>query len=148
MMELGAHGLVAPALWATQHQTVPVQDRMDGRDRGRVDVGVEAAQALSDLRRAPARIVLFDPDDQAFDLERELVGVAVGPPRPVGEAFKASVSIAIEDLVAGLSRDSELPAEPRHLLSVEKAGHEAKTLVFHVTLLPRHPCILRKGPKV
>jgi hypothetical protein len=121
---------------------------MHGRDRGRVDVRVEPPQSLTDLRRPPPWIVLLDRDDQAFDLERKLVGVAVGPPRPIGEPLQAHLPVAIEDLVTGLAGDTELPAEGCHLLAVQAASHETKTLVFHVTLLPRHLCVLRKGPKV
>jgi hypothetical protein len=87
-------------------------------------------------------------DDQAFDLEGQLIGLAIVSPRPVSVALEPGLLVAAEDLVAGLARDAELPAEGRHGLTVEAAGDETKTLVFHVTLLPRHRCVLRKGPKV
>jgi hypothetical protein len=62
--------------------------------------------------------------------------------------LEAGFFVSIEDLVAGLARNGKLATEGGHLLPVEETGYEAKTLVFHVTLLPRHLCILRKGSKV
>src|SRR6185369_1080991 len=99
-------------------------------------------QALTNLRGSPSRILLLEPDDPFFDDHRELIGVAVRPPAPIGQAQRPTVFVAGVDLVAGFPRDPELRAEGRHLLAVEQAGNEPETLVHNVTLLPRHALLL------
>src|SRR5690606_31103871 len=41
--------------------------------------------------------------------------------------------------VTGHPRDAELPAQRRHLLSLEQPGDEPEAFVHGSTLLPRHP---------
>jgi hypothetical protein len=91
-------------------QAMTVEHRMHRADRRRVDIRVEAPQLVPDLGRAPTRLVLLEAHDLRLDLEGELVGVAVGPARAIGEAVQADLVIAGEDLVAGLARDAELAA--------------------------------------
>ena len=43
-----------------------------------------------------------------------------------------------ENLVAGLPGDTEIPANVRHGLAVQQAGHKAKALFHHRTRFPRH----------
>jgi hypothetical protein len=69
---------------------------------------------------------------------RQLILLAKRPPAPIGERADPAVLIPIENLVAGLSRDPELGAQGRHLLTLEQAGHKPEPLVHDVTLLPRH----------
>jgi hypothetical protein len=50
---------------------------MDGAFGGNPDIAVEPTdQQLADLACAPVRFVGLQPDNQAFDLLRQLVGVA------------------------------------------------------------------------
>jgi hypothetical protein len=44
---------------------------------------------LADLASAPMRLVVLEGQDQAFDLLRELVGIAHRPPRTVVEGLEA-----------------------------------------------------------
>src|SRR5947209_5927552 len=46
--------------------------------------------------------------------------------------------IAIEYLVAGLTRYAEIPADVRHRLPVKEAGDKARALFHHRTRCPRH----------
>src|SRR5678815_2121392 len=62
----------------------------------------------------------------------------VGPSAAVREALQPTLLVPVEDLVAGLARDIELPAQPRHLLAFQQAGDESEPFVHCVTLLPRH----------
>jgi len=64
--------------------------------------------------------------------------MAVGSSAAIGEPIQATVLVALEDLVAGLARDIELPAHGGHRLAVEEPGHESETLIHLGTLLPRH----------
>ena len=48
---------------------------------------------------------------------RQLVGVAHRPPRAIGQRLEPVLLVAIEDLVAGLARDAELPADIASSLS-------------------------------
>jgi len=41
----------------------------------------------------------------------------IGTPAPIGEPLNSTLLVAIEDLVAGLAGDPELPAEFRHGLA-------------------------------
>src|SRR5690606_18290053 len=54
------------------------------------------------------------------------------------QRLQAFILVATKDLVPGLARDAELPANLAHSFSLEKTGYEAKTLLHHRTLLPRH----------
>ena len=58
-------------------QVMAIEHRMHCADRRRVHIRVEAVELLPDLRRAPARLVLFQAHDPSFDLEGQLVGLAV-----------------------------------------------------------------------
>ena len=64
----------------------------------------------SRILRAP-QLVCSHVQDIVFHLKGKLVGIAKGAPAPVGESLHPAFLIAIEDLVAGLAGDSELPAE-------------------------------------
>ena len=66
------------------------------------------------LRAPQCGFSLLRPDDQALDLLRQLVGVAHRPPGAVAQRLEPVLLVAIEDLVAGLAGDAELPA---HLAS-------------------------------
>src|SRR6202020_2383331 len=54
------------------------------------------------------------------------------------QRLEAVILIAIEDLVTGLARDAELPANLAHRLALQKSGDKPKTLVHNRTLLPGH----------
>jgi hypothetical protein len=97
-----------------------IEHRMHRADRGRVHIRIKPGQSFPDLGRPPARLVLLDAHDQRLDLDRELIGMAIGPARAVGEPFQAGRVIAGEDLVAGLAGDAELTAQRRHLLAVQQ----------------------------
>jgi hypothetical protein len=45
------------------------------------------------------------------------MGIAIGPAASVGQPLNAALLIAIEDLVAGLARNAELPAKFGHRLA-------------------------------
>src|SRR6516164_4773963 len=46
--------------------------------------------------------------------------------------------VTIEDLVAGLARDAELPAHTAHHLAVQKTRHKRQAFLHDRTLFPRH----------
>ena len=99
---------------------------MDGASGRDADVAVQPSdQQFADLACAPMRLVLFETDDEALDLRRQLVGIAHRPARSVRQGLEAMLLIAVEDFVAGLPRDAELPAHICHGLAVQKPGDEA-----------------------
>jgi len=55
-------------------------------------------------------VLLLQLHDPGLDLERQLVGLPVGPPAAVGQAVQADLPVAAVDLVAGLAGDAEFPA--------------------------------------
>jgi len=116
--ERGALGPV-PSPGSPLDQAMTIEHRVHGADRGRVHIRIKPSQSFSDLRGSPARLVLLAPHDQRLDLGGQLVGMAVGPARAVGEPLQANLVVASEDLVAGLAGDAELTAQRRHLLAVQ-----------------------------
>jgi hypothetical protein len=84
------------------------------------------------------RLLALEPHDQALDRRRQLVGVANRPPRAVGQGFEPMLLIAIENLVAGLAGNAELPADISHRLPVQQAADKAQAFFHHRTRSPRH----------
>lgn len=137
LAERRAPGLVALAL-ALGHQAMAVQHHVDGADRGRLDHRQPPGQLVADLGCAPTGIVPLDADNGLLDLEGQFVRVTVRTPGPVFQSADSERLVAVEDLVAGLARDAELPAYPRHLLAIEKPGYKTKTFIHRSTLFPGH----------
>src|SRR5690349_7805329 len=112
-----------------------MQDGVDGALGRDTNIAGQAPhQELPNLARAPVRLYLLERDDLVFDLWRQLVGVAHWAPRPISQRFKALILIAGEDLVTGLARNAEFPADLRHRFAVQQPGHEPQTLIHHRTL--------------
>lgn len=112
---------------------------MDRAVGGDAEIAIELTQQqLADLARAPMGLFALAAQDEAFDLLGQLVGVAHRPPRAVGERLEAVLLVAIEDFVARLARDAELPADLAHRLAVEQTRDEPKTFFHNRTLLPGH----------
>src|SRR5437763_1946836 len=117
---------------------------MHGTDRTTPHLRVLAAQPFTRLGGPRAGVRLLELGDGLLDLEGELAGMAVGPSGAIRQALHPAILVAVEDLVAGLARDLELPAQHRHLLPIQTPSYEAKPFVHLVTLLPRHLRTLRK----
>ena len=133
-----ARAVARPA--AALDQAVAIENRMDGALGRNPDIAVEPPdQELADLARAPVRLLGLQPDDQALDLLRQLVGIAHRPARPIAQGRKPVLLVAIENLVAGLAGYPEIPADVRHGLPVQQAGDKAKAFFHHRTRFPRHP---------
>ena len=75
--ERGALG-PAPSPGSPLDQAMAIEHRVYGADRGRVYIRIKSSQSFPDLRRPPARLVLLAPHDQRLDLDRELIGMAIG----------------------------------------------------------------------
>src|ERR1700680_3700866 len=135
---------MAAFLAHTLDQAMTIEDGMDGAFGGHPHVaGKTPEEKLTDLARAPMGFIALEPDDQALDLLRQLVGVAHRPPGTVGEGLKPMILVALENLVASLSRDTELAAHKAHLFAVQQAGNKAQAFVHNRTLFPRHPHLPR-----
>ena len=120
-------------------------DRALDRDS---DIAIEPPdQQLADLAGAPARLLALEPDDQVLDRLGQLVGVAHRPAGPIGQGLQPVPLVAVENLVAGLAGDAELPAHLRHRLPVQQAGHKAQAFLHHRTRSPRHRHPPPKGEK-
>jgi hypothetical protein len=60
---------------------VTIENRMDGAFGWNPDVSIEPPdEELADLARPPVRLLGLEPDNQALNLLRQLVGVANRPP--------------------------------------------------------------------
>ena len=91
-----------------------------------------------DLPGAPVRLVLFQAHDHALNRLGQLVCIAHRPARAVGQRLEPLILVAVVNLIAGLSRDAELPAEIAHALAIEKPNHKTKTFLHRRTRFPRH----------
>src|SRR5688500_6301714 len=120
------------------HQAVAIEHGVDRADRGQVRAGELLPEFLSDLGRAPARILSLQTDDRRLNRCWEAIRLSVCAVAPIAKGLDATVFVAVEDLVAGLARNPELGAQRRHLFALEQAGDKPESLVHDVTLLPRH----------
>jgi len=85
------------------HQVVPIEDGVDRTDGGAQQRGVALTETLTELGRAPARILPLQADDRVLDRGRQLIRVPIRPATPIGEALQADLLILVVNLVAGLS---------------------------------------------
>src|SRR6266480_662863 len=92
-------------------QTVAIQHRMDGALGRNRNAGEPADQALANLPSTPAGVLALHVQNIVLHLEGKLVSVTIGATTPIGQSLHSAVLVAIEDFVAGLARDPELPAK-------------------------------------
>src|SRR6202158_357109 len=111
---------------------------MDGAFGRDLDLREPADQALTDLTSTPAGVLALHVQDIVLHLKGQLMGIAIRTSASVRQPLNSALLVAIEDLVAGLAGNAELPAEFRH---------KFKSFVHHRTLLPRHPLPPQKGKK-
>ena len=154
--EGGPGGVVALAALAPD-EAMAIEDGMDGALGGQTHMAVETAdEELPDLAGAPVRLVALEGDDQAFDLGRELVGVAHRPAGAVGKGLQAVRLVAVEDLVSGLAGDGSgshppaggrqsagalpRPNTPSRASPPPACSRQAKS-VTHVSGTKCHPCL-------
>src|SRR5260370_15421074 len=116
-----------------------MENGMEGAVGRDPDIAVQSAnQELANLASSPMRVLALEGDDQALDLGWQLVGVAHGAARAIRQRFDPAILVALEDLVAGLAGDPELPADLRHRFAIEQFRHKPQALIHYRTLLPRH----------
>src|SRR5205807_1448969 len=121
---------------------------MDGALGRDADIAVQSAnQELANLASTPMGFLALQGDNQALDLGWQLVGIAHGAARAIRQRFDPAMLVALEDLVAGLAGDRELPADLRHRFAIEQFRHKPQALVHHRTLLPRHRHLPLEGGK-
>src|SRR5215471_17315967 len=111
---------------------------MDGAFGGDGNTGEPASQALADFASTPTGVLTPHIQNVVLDLKWKLVSVTIGTSASVGEPVNAAVLIAIDDLVAGLARNSKLPAQFCHGLTRDPASHKLQSFIHNPTLLPRH----------
>lgn len=120
-------------------ETLAIAHGVHGAGGGDARVAGEPAhEELADLAGAPMRFLALAGDDEAFDRVRELVGITDGTAGAVGGGDRTDLPVALEQLVAGLSRDAERPADVGHRLAPKQAGDEAQAFIHDGAFLPRH----------
>jgi hypothetical protein len=67
-------------------------------------------QALSDHTSAPAGVLALDVEDVVLHLKRELMGIPIGTPAPIGQTLNPALLVAIKELVPSFAGDPELSA--------------------------------------
>src|ERR1700682_1041849 len=104
---------------AALDQSVTIQHRMDSALGRNGNAGEPANQAFADFSSTPAGVLALHIQDVVLDLERKLVGIALGTPACVSEPLHPPFLIRIEDLVAVLAGDPHLPENSPHRLAGE-----------------------------
>src|SRR5262249_32296048 len=117
----------ALALTRALDQAVAIEHGMDGALGRNPNIAVKSSnQELAVLAGSPMWLPGLQLHDQAFELLRQLVGVAHRPPRPVRQGLEPVRLVAIKNLVAGLPRDAEIPADVRHGIAVQQPDDKPK----------------------
>src|SRR5580704_14110499 len=98
-------------------QAMAIEHGMDGTFGRAGNSGEPAQQALTDFASTPAGVLVLYVQDEVFDLERKLVGIAIRSSASVREPLHTAFLITIEDLIAGLAGDAKLPAKFCHRLA-------------------------------
>src|SRR5947208_11178807 len=98
---------------------------MHRADRRRVHLRIEACKPLPDLRSPPGRSILLQPDDQRLDLGWELIGMAIGSARAVGQPFNTATVMILEPVLREMPNSR---AQRSHFLSVQRPCDELQSL--------------------
>ena len=80
------------------------------------------------LGGALAEIFPFDAQDHTLHLERQPIGMTIRSAAAVVQPPQAVLLVALEELVARLSGNAELPAHHRHFLVLQQPGYKSNTL--------------------
>src|ERR1041385_2769545 len=102
---------------AALDQAMAIEHGMDGAFGRQPDIREAADQALANLTSTPAGVLVLHVQDVVLHLKGKLVGIAIRTPASVRQPLDSALLIAIEDLVTGLARDPELPAQIGHGLA-------------------------------
>ena len=94
-----------------------IEQRMDGAVGRNFDPRKSAHQALANLSCTPGGVLALHVQDVVLHLKRQLVRIVMWTPASIRESLNAAFLIAVEDLVAGLTRNPKLPAKFRHRLA-------------------------------
>src|SRR5882762_3559518 len=132
-----------------------IEDGVDGAAGRNLNLtGKTTQQTFADFACAPVGLLPFEAEDGGLHLLRQLIAVTPGSARTVGQSFQTGFFVTIENLVAGLARDSELPTKRRHFLPVQQAGPKRtrSSITEHsfqgITPSPKgkkcHPCVRYK----
>src|ERR1700719_2443968 len=120
---------------AALHQAAAIQHRMNSTFRGNGNTGEPAQQALTDFASTPAGVLVLYVQNEVFDLERKLVGVAIRTSASVREPLHATFQMPIEDLMAVVAEDANLPEMFRNRLPGSPASHKLQSFIHYRTLL-------------
>src|SRR5262249_8113599 len=120
------------------YQAVAIQYGMNGALGRDFDAGEPAHQAFADFSGAPAGMLSLHVEDVVLHLKGQLIGIAIGSPASIRQSFNPAFLIAIENFIAGLTGNTELPAQFRHRFAGDAASDKLKSFVHYRTLLPRH----------
>src|SRR5262245_21854695 len=106
---------------------------MDCAFGGNLDTRESPRQALFDLARTPAGMFALNAENVVPHLKGKLIRIPIRTSAPVSQPFNSTFLVAIEDLVPGLTSDTELPAKFSHRLARQPPRHKLKSFVHHRT---------------
>src|SRR5581483_11187824 len=95
-------------------------------------------EALPDLAGAPVGFLALGGYDGRFDLFGQLIGIAEGAPGSIREPLQSAFLITLQELIASLAGNLELPAQCGHALAVFESNYKTYAFVHNRTFLPWH----------
>src|SRR5438067_5313970 len=102
-------------------ETMAIEHGVDGAAGRNLDLtGKATQQTFADLACTPVGFLPFEMENGSLYLRRQLVAVTPGPTRTVGQRFQTEFFVTVENLVAGLARDSKLATQSGHLLPIQQ----------------------------
>src|SRR5947207_4634643 len=120
------------------HQTMAIENAVDGAFGRAMNLRIAPGQNFPDLRSSPRGFFTFDAQDFLFQLDRKLIGIPIGSPSTVTETIQPYFLVPIPELITGLPGDAKFPAEFRHFLALQQSPDELQSLVHESTFFPWH----------
>src|SRR5579872_1166767 len=125
-----------------RHQSMPIQHGVNRARGWHFDRMREPAQKpLPNLTGSPVRFFPFRCNNRRLHLLGQLVGITERPAGAIAETFQPTRLITFKNLVAGLSRNPEFPAQRSHALPILEPDHKPHSFVHNRAFLPWHPSL-------
>src|SRR5581483_3801206 len=122
-----------------RHQPMTIEHRMNGAAGRHFDcVRQPFQEALADLAGAPVGFLGLGGYNGRFDLFGPLIGIAEGAPGSIREPLQSAFLITLQELIASLAGNLELPAQCGHALAVFESNYKTYAFVHNRTFLPWH----------
>lgn len=101
-----------------------------------------------DRHALPTPALPLQSHNQGLELERQLVGLAIGAARAIRQQIRPVVATSSQQFVVFFARYVVGTVNRRQPVAVKQSGKEPKSFIHKAKLLSWHRAILHKGPDV